>query len=392
MSKKLRNSLLLCLKLIIASVLVAWVLSQVHWDNYAIDAQTGKASIVLGSETAPQGRQLLRVTEGPFWDREKPILVPADQFVAFDDLVIRPGFVTILSQANRGLLAMSSIGFLAALMIVSVRWRFMLSIQQIHITRWESVRLTFLGQFFNLVVPGTVGGDLVKVYYVAKHTPNKAAALVSTFVDRIMGLTEMTLLGAGMMAIVLIGGLADFETLKLPLIALVFVVCGVGFVLVFLLSRRFRRVFHLQKFYRRLPIAHHIAAAGDAAHRYRENPSSLIKALGLTFIAHMCWISAIATIGLSLSMDVPWYRYFINIPMIYILGSVPLTPGGVGIVEFLYRLFFASATVGPTKIFDLAFLARFIPAVWTLPGLIVAITGPKLPPTDQIEHELGIDD
>ncbi len=392
MHKKLRNGLLLSLKLIIASALITWVLSQVHWGNYAIDAQTGKAFIVLGTEAGPQGQQLLRVVQGPFWKRSKAKAVPADQFVAFDGLVVRPGFVTIISQANRGLLAMSSIGFLAALLIVSVRWRFLLSIQQIHISRWESVRLTFLGQFFNLVVPGTVGGDLVKVYYVAKHTPYKAAALVSTFVDRIMGLTEMTLLGAAMMTIVLLGGLADVETLKIPLIALGFVVCGVGFVLVFLLSRRFRRALHLQKFYQRLPIAHHIDAAGDAAHRYRENPASLGKALGLTFIAHLCWLSAITTIGVSLAMDVPWYRYFVNIPMIYILGSVPLTPGGVGLVEFLYRLFFATAAVGPTKILALALLARSIPAVWTLPGLIVAITGPKLPPTDQIEHELGIED
>ncbi len=392
MDKKLRNGLILLLKLVIASVLIIWVLSQVHWGNYAIDSQTGEASIVLRAEQGPQGQQLLRVVQGSLWNRSEPAMVPADQFEAIDGEVIRPGFVTTISRVRWGLIAIASIGFLIAHFVISVRWRFLLSIQQIHISPWESVRLTFLGQFFNLVVPGTVGGDLVKVFYVAKHTPNKAAALVSTFVDRIMGLSEMTLLGAGMMAIVIVGGLADVDSLQKPLIALAFVVCGVGFTLAFLLSRRFRRLFHLQKIYHRLPIAHHIEAAGDAAHRYRENPSSLVKALGLTFISHMFWLSAITLIGVSLAMEVPWYRYFVNIPMIYILGAVPLTPGGVGVVESLYLEFFATAAVTSSQILALALLARLIPAIWTLPGLIVAITGPKLPPTDQIAHELGIDD
>ena len=38
----------------------------------------------------------------------------------------------------------------------------------------------------------------------------------------------------------------------------------------------------------------------------------------------------------------------------------------------------------------LALLARLIPVICGLPGMIVAVTGPKLPKTDAMEAELGM--
>ncbi len=124
---------------------------------------------------------------------------------------------------------------------------------------------------------------------------------------------------------------------------------------------------------------------------YRSRMGVLLRAICITLGAHVFFVGAIAMVGWSLALDVPWYAYFVYVPLIYIAGAVPITPGGVGLVEGLYQAFFA-ATLGcpASKVLALALLARLIPMFWGLPGAVVAVTGPKLPKEQDMEAELGL--
>lgn len=345
MTKKRRNALILVIKLLVAAALLTWVMSKVHWSDYP------------GS-----------------------------------DGVQRPGFFSSIRGANVQLLAVAVVGVALSWLIISLRWRSLLRVQDVLVSVWESFRLTFMGQFFNYVLIGTVGGDVVKAYYVSRHTPRKAAVLVSAFVDRMMGLTEFALLANAMILLVLLTRRESVESIEESLIVSLAALALVTFAMVFLLSSRFRRVFHLQKLYQRLPFAHHIDQAGEAAKRYRAKPAVLIGTLGMTFVAHVMWISSIAMIGRSLSLSTPFYAYFIYIPLIYIIGAVPITPGGFGVIEGMYVAFFSSDGNSESAVFALALLARLIPVFWTIPGALVAITGMRLPKTREMETELGIVD
>ena len=110
----------------------------------------------------------------------------------------------------------------------------------------------------------------------------------------------------------------------------------------------------------------------------------------LTLSAQTFFFGAIALVGSALARAeplAPWYAFFIYVPLIYIIGAVPITPGGVGVVEGAYLTFFAASPV--SQVLALALLARLIPIFWSLPGLIVAITGPRLPKAEEIEAELS---
>lgn len=381
MNSKVKKALIVSAKVLIAGALLSWVLSKTHWNDYVTSAE-GKTYAVLERHLDRQPPQL-RVQTG--WNRSEVRTV--DSFVSDGGQVIRPGFATSLRTINVGLLLLAIGGFLGSVMIIAVRWWFLLRLQRIRVPLWEVIRLTFLGQFFNAVVPGTVGGDLVKAYYVSKHTPQKAAVLVSIFVDRILGLTEMTLLAVVMILCVLAGGWESFDAIRNPAISVAVVVGIVVVAMTFLLSSRFRSVFHLQKIYQRLPIAHHIEAAGDAAVLYRKRIRYLLEAMAMTFGAHVLFVGAIALLGLSLDLPVAWYKYFVYIPLIYIIGAIPITPGGVGLVEKLYLAYFA---VNPSLVLAMALLARLIPILLALPGAVVAITGPKIPKANEMEKELGV--
>jgi uncharacterized membrane protein YbhN (UPF0104 family) len=217
--------------------------------------------------------------------------------------------------------------------------------------------------------------------------------LVTIFIDRVIGLIELVLMAGIMLAVVLSCGLETFERMSGSAIT-VAVVAGlcVG-LMAFLLSSQFRKALHLQKLYRRLPIAHHIVAAGKSIRLYRRRPRVLLWALLFTLISHVFFIGAIALLGVALYLNTPLYNYFIYLPLIYIIGAIPVTPGGVGLIEQLYLQFFGVAAVGlvapdASTIIALAMFARIIPMLWGMPGLLVAITGPRLPKADQMQAEL----
>jgi len=190
--------------------------------------------------------------------------------------------------------------------------------------------------------------------------------------------------------VVLAAGLETLERMKAPAISLAVVVCIVAGGLLFLLSRRFRGALHLQRLYRRLPIAHHLAAAGDAADLYRKHYGALVQAVAITLAAHVLWIGGILLLGWSLGLAAPAYRYFVYVPLIYIIGAAPVSIGGLGLVEGLYQYYFASANA--SAVLALALLARLIPVLWSLPGIVFAVTGPKLPKAETIEQELAAAD
>ncbi|MDY7010904.1 MAG: lysylphosphatidylglycerol synthase transmembrane domain-containing protein [Planctomycetota bacterium] len=341
MKKKFRKTLILTAKLLVAAALLVLVMRKVHWGDYP----------------GPDGQD-------------------------------RQGFATTITQADPYLLTVATVCFLLPLFILAFRWWYLLRLQKIEISLREVARLTFLGTFFNYVVPGSVSGDLVKAYYAAKHTDRKVAVLVSVFIDRALGLLEFVLLPAVVIAVMYSVGADGTDRLTIPAVIVACVLAVTVATLAMLLSGRLRRFLRLGKIISRLPMQKYITLAGEAVGLYGRRPIVLTKAVGITFVGQTVFIIGIMLSAWSLGMDIAWYKFFVYIPIIYIIASVPISPGGLGLVEFFYLTFFAVAAVSESEVLALALTARLIPMLCSLPGLVVALTGPKLPPAEQIRAEL----
>ncbi len=399
-------------KVLVTAALLLWVFSQAHWHDYVQRDESGKETFSV-LEVHPGGlggADRLQVSTGHLWWKKTPWEVSADQFWPSDrSLVVvdkdgktvgcQPhsqyqqvrfdGMASSFRNMNPWLMLLACACYLVMLLIMGVRFWFLLGIQDIHIGLWESMRLTFLGYLYSNAIPGTVGGDVIKAWYVAKHTPRKGAVVVSIFVDRMLGMTELTMLATVMVIAVMAGGLprpTNFFQAQFVVVVLVAILIG-GFL--FVLSARFRRMLRLEKIYQRWSFAHHIAAMGEAAQLYRHRIGALIKAIGITFGGHIIWITGIAMIGMSLHIHTAIYNYFLKTPLIYILAAGIPTPGGVGGVEALYKVAFLDVT-NVSEVVALAVLARMMTIFCGLPGAIVAITGPKLPKSAAMQTELGL--
>jgi uncharacterized membrane protein YbhN (UPF0104 family) len=114
---------------------------------------------------------------------------------------------------------------------------------------------------------------------------------------------------------------------------------------------------------------------------YRRHPGAAAAAVGLTVLSQVCYIGGAVLIGLGLGLGTPWYLYFVCLPLIQIVSSVPLTPGAVGVLEKLYQVYFTVGCTG-SQALALAVLVRAAMVAGALPGAWVAAFGTGLHPPE----------
>lgn len=77
-----------------------------------------------------------------------------------------------------------------------LRWHLFLRMLKTPVRLREVTGLFFIGAFFNQFLPGTTGGDVVRVLYLMKDRPrSKTAGFLSVAVDRLLAVLALVILG-----------------------------------------------------------------------------------------------------------------------------------------------------------------------------------------------------
>lgn len=106
-----------------------------------------------------------------------------------------PGIKNLLHQTPDFLL-IAAIACLTAVTVSCqiVRWYMLVRALDLPFTLRNAFRLGMVGYFYNTLLPGAIGGDFLKAYFMWKEHPERKAAAVSTvIVDRLMGLFGLLL-------------------------------------------------------------------------------------------------------------------------------------------------------------------------------------------------------
>src|SRR4030095_10119266 len=81
-----------------------------------------------------------------------------------------------------------------------VRWRMVLAVQGLALPFRRAAEISFVPHFYNSFLLASSGGDLMKAYYAAREAHHKKTeAVVTVFVDRLVGLWAMLLFACLMM-------------------------------------------------------------------------------------------------------------------------------------------------------------------------------------------------
>lgn len=258
-----------------------------------------------------------------------------------------PGMTTVFRSVEPTGVALAMGLFFVALLFGVTRWWRLLGLVGCQTTWWNAMRLTYLGLFFNLVMPGLTGGDVAKaVLVVREHPERRARALMSVIVDRLIGLGTLALLA---LIVIVISG-DTFAELRTPM--LVCFLLGVGGALAYF-NKGLRRLVRLDSLLAKLPLGDKLRTLDEAAQHYFSHPVELFVAVLLSLGNHTGAIVAVWALGRSFGVtegDVSVLDYFAVVPVANIVSSIPISPSGWGVGEaayvYLFQLIGASASLG----------------------------------------------
>ena len=78
--------------------------------------------------------------------------------------------------------------FATGVLLTLIRWYLLVRCQGLPLTLGNAIRLGLIGCFFNLILLGSVGGDVVKAAALAREQSRRTVAVATVIMDRIIGL------------------------------------------------------------------------------------------------------------------------------------------------------------------------------------------------------------
>ena len=307
----------------------------------------------------------------------------------------------IVKGLNLGILSLAMAFLFINQTIVASRWYLLLRLQSINIGLIPAIKLTFLGFSYNNFLPSSVGGDVLRAWYVTKHTPKRLEAVLSVFIDRLIGLGGLLLSAiiayllfpktgdAGEFALTsksLSGLLTKYNWLIITLIIAIIVILTV----VVLLPKT-RAMLKLGYTYILTGGRHIFVKLSKAVFLYCCRPFWLLTFLAMTLFCQTLFIFGLWLVGRELGITVGFVYYLVFIPISWVIGMLPISIGGVGVMEGVMALLFAKlAGVNYDNAFAVAICQRFLFWAVSLPGMFIHIAGAHVPEEFSIDSEAGI--
>jgi hypothetical protein len=282
-----------------------------------------------------------------------------------------------LTFINSGALALSllAVGFVVFLGVV--RWRMVLRVHGLELSWGRATEISLVAHFFNSFLLGSTGGDLMKAYYAARETHHKKTeAVVTVFVDRLIGFWAM-LLFAGMMMIPnreLLFSDEHFRALSL-LILTMLVACS-GLVTLAFWGGVSKRWPGARAWLRRMPKGVYLEKSLDSCREFGKEPGFVPRTLLISMLLNAVTVVQFWILAQGMGLTVSPVRLLAFVPMVVLIAALPITPSGLGVRENLFVFLLAAPEVGvpATSALSLSLLAFAGSLFWSLVGGLVYVT------------------
>ncbi|MGC1480327.1 MAG: lysylphosphatidylglycerol synthase transmembrane domain-containing protein [Chthoniobacterales bacterium] len=268
-----------------------------------------------------------------------------------------------------------------ALAAQAARWQVLLRAVDVHFHWLRTTQLYFIGAFFNLFLLGATGGDVAKIYYAVRESPDaRAAAFLSIVVDRVMGLIALA-------AIAVIAVASRFDVLMstpiaqgmLATLALI-LAAGLGVVVVGALVAFFKLQARLPA---NLPARTAIVDLAVATERYARAPRALFGAFALSIAGHLLMFATFYFAARALGSALTMLDTFSVMPIVSAITAVPISLSGIGLREQIFEQLLSTLYAIPASEAVLISLLGYLTMViWSLVGGLVYLTYRR--PTDAV--------
>ena len=260
------------------------------------------------------------------------------------------------------------------LLVGIARWRMVLRVQGLNLSFGRAAEISLVAHFFNSFLLGTAGGDVMKAYCAARETHHKKTeAVVTVFVDRVIGLWAMLVFATLMI-------LPNWRLFQQPglrtaaALVVAMTIAASGFIFLAFRGGVSKRWSGARPWLRRLPKADYIERSLDSCRSFGRERGFVTRAFALSMLLNLLCVLQFYVIARGLpGGDVPFLALCLVVPTVICISAVPIAPSGLGVRENLFVRLLAASAIGAsaTSALSLSLLAYAGSLFWSLIGGVV---------------------
>ena len=252
----------------------------------------------------------------------------------FHDPERRREMLAAAKLANVWWLGAGILVFFLCTIVATARWKILLAVQDIKMTWLRTWQLFMIGMFFNLFMLGSTGGDVVKMFLTMREARNnKAAALLSVFMDRVIGMLALIFLSVGFLyfrydllnhaegSSTLLNLLLWLMAAALLIIVGMFAVSALGW------------VHYLPQW---TPLRGRIVEVSAACHMYAKGWRLTIWAFLISFPLFGMFFTTFYCAARAFTDQLGMVDIFSVMPIVAVITAIPISVSGIGLRESLF--------------------------------------------------------
>ncbi len=214
--------------------------------------------------------------------------------------------------------------------------------------------LYMIGSFFNSFLPGVIGGDAVKAYYLNKDAKKISLTLASVFMDRYLGYVGLMIIGISAFPFAYGYFGATVYRWIMPAMFIAFVAAST---LLFglKLGRGFGSLSEVYDYFSGL------------------RKDIIAKAVLISFVVQFLNFLMVVILASAMGEKIPVVLLFVFLPIIITLTTIPVSVSGLGVREGSFVLLLGLIGVRPEIATSLSLSWFFANFIGGLPGLVAYI-------------------
>lgn len=270
---------------------------------------------------------------------------------------------------NGHFLLSALMSFALCLYVCSLRWQVLLHEQDLDLPFHRVHALYYVGHFFNAFLLGVAGGDVAKAIYVAKDTRhNRAEAVATVLIDRLVGLFTLVGLCAAMVLIRM-----DFfgqapETRNAVLFTGALVLTALILLLAIFARPWLERTPRFKHLLQSTAPGRILDRIYCAMHTCLRKPSVVLITVVYSLINHIAQVAGGYFLGRALELKLTFADQLTVLPLINVIAIIPISPSGIGTRDAAMIYLYSAFSVAEASALTLSLMLYGILMFWSLVG------------------------
>lgn len=285
------------------------------------------------------------------------------------------------------IVALGFLIFFVQNLLFAVRWKFFVDLfYKLPIVRL--LRLSLVGLFFNLFIPGGVGGDIVKALELSKDDNiSKSQALSTVLSDRIFGLFAMV----SMSFVFLLSDYVEHQDEYVAKLALISFAMFAGMTIALLFFPELFKRFSSHLNTRQSPLLLKFEKFVSSLHftflsfrKFKVQSLSFLISFGSQLLAILFMYQVVIALGVT---PPSFFVFFALSCFGFVAAALPIMPGGIGVGQTAVYLLFThiSVELGKATVIAITTLQLFNMFYALIGGVIFAFMPKSQLPITEIK-------